>query len=81
MAKIHPYFVTFIIRSDAMPFKKCLIWTNFISFSVKHKSQDEFLMLQETLNQNYPERQNTVIFNYLLRKFCIFDSSSIFKSP
>ncbi len=36
-------------------------------------------MLQETLNQNYPERQNTVIFNYLLRKFCIFDFSSIFK--
>jgi len=37
MAKIHPYFVAFFMHSDAMSFKKCLIWTNFISFSVKHK--------------------------------------------
>jgi len=37
MAEIRPYFVTFLIRIAVMYCKKCLIWTNFISFSVKHK--------------------------------------------
>ncbi|WP_142785144.1 hypothetical protein [Changchengzhania lutea] len=47
MAEIYPYFVAFFIRSDAMAFKKCLIWTNFISpdshrIRLNTKSQDEF---------------------------------------
>jgi len=37
MIEIHPYFVTFFMRSSAMPYEKCLICTNFISFSVKNK--------------------------------------------
>jgi len=32
MVEIRPYFVTFFSRSPAMTFKKCLIWSNFISF-------------------------------------------------
>lgn len=36
MVKIRPYFVTFLVCSDAIFFKKRLIWSNFISFSVQH---------------------------------------------
>jgi len=37
MTEIRLYFVTFLMRSSAMPYEKCLIYTNFISFSVKNK--------------------------------------------
>jgi len=37
MAKIRPYFVSFFMLSSATPLTKCLICTNFISFSVKNK--------------------------------------------
>jgi len=36
MLKIRPYFIAFFSRSPAMAFKKCLVWSNVISLSVKN---------------------------------------------
>jgi len=63
MAKICPYFVSFFILSSAMPFKKRLICTNFISFSVKNKKSR---WVQITLSLPFYEKDNSHWRRWLL---------------